>query len=270
MLDIIGKTFKSILVRKISSITEIYYFLPNTYFRGRRNISIEYVVHFLIEKIYTAWDQGEETSVLILDSTGAFNNISQPRLIHNLWKKQLDPQIISWIVSFTQNHSTIIKTNECLSNSVHISKGIFQGSPLSPILYLFYNADLLEICASSSSHISAGGFIDNTVLLAISPSITQKYKLPKKMHKLCTNWANQYVSKFDPSKYQLFHLSRKRNTDINKDLVLDNGYLIKAQKSGILLGIEIDNQLKWKLHLEQIKIRVSKHITALFCLAGST
>lgn len=185
MLDTIGKTFESILARRISAITEIHHLLPNTHFGGRRNTSTEHAVHFLIEKTYAAWDRGEEASALMLDITGAFDNVSQPRLIHNLRKRRLDPQIISWIASFRQNRSTIIKTNECSSNPVRVSTGIPQGSPLSPILYHFYNADLLEICASSSSHISAGGLIDDTVLLATSPSITENCELLKKR----TNYA---------------------------------------------------------------------------------
>lgn len=269
LLDTIGKTFESILARRISAITEIHHLLPNTHFSGRRNTSTEHAVHFLIKKKYAAWDRGEEASALMLDITGAFYNVSQLRLIHNLQKKRLDPQIISWIASFTQNRSIIIKTNECSSNLVHISTGIPQGSPLLPILYLFYNADLLEICTSSSSHTFARGFIDDTVLLATSPNTTENCELLKETHKLCANCAKKHASQFDSSKYQLVYLSRKQNMDTNKDLLLDNGFCIKAQKSGVLLGVEIDNQLKWKPHLEQIKMRASKS-TALSCLAGST
>ena len=167
-----------------------------------------------------------------------------------------------------RNRTTIVKTNECSTNLVHISTGISQGSPLLPILYLFYNADLLEICSSSSRQINAGGFINNTVLLATGPSIAENCQKLKETHRLCVNWAKKHASKFDPSKYQLVHLSRKQNADINRDLILDGNHTIKAQKSGILLGVEIDNQLKWKNHLDQIKIRASKSITALSCLAG--
>ena len=31
---------------------------------------------------------------------------------------------------------------------------------------------------------------------------------------------------------------------MNKDLMLDNSYFVKTQKSEVLLGVEIDNQLK--------------------------
>ncbi len=120
----------------------------------------------------------------------------------------------------------------------------------------------------SSHQITAGGFIDDTVLLATGPSIVENCQKLKKTHRLCVDWAKKHASKFDLSKYQLIQLSRKRNADINRDLTLDGNHTIKAQKSGILLGVEIDNQSKWKNHLDRIKIRASKSINALSCLAG--
>ncbi len=44
LFDIIGKTFESILIKKISAITKIYHFLSNTHFGGRRNTLMEYAV----------------------------------------------------------------------------------------------------------------------------------------------------------------------------------------------------------------------------------
>ncbi len=87
-------------------------------------------------------------------------------------------------------------------------------------------------------------FIDDTVLLATGPSLAENDQKLKKTHRLCIDWAKKYASKFDPSKYQIVHLSQKQNADINRDLTLDGNYTIKAQKSGLLLGVEIDNQLK--------------------------
>jgi hypothetical protein len=39
-----------------------------------------------------------------------------------------------------------------------------QGSPLSPILYLFYNADLLENCAMDG--VLSSGWVDDVSLMA--------------------------------------------------------------------------------------------------------
>lgn len=75
LLDIIRKTFESILIKKISAITKIYHLLSDIHFGERRNISIKHVIYFLVEKIYIAWDREKEVFALILDITGAFDNL---------------------------------------------------------------------------------------------------------------------------------------------------------------------------------------------------
>ena len=44
------------------------------------------------------------------------------------------------------------------SEKITIDAGIPQGSPISPILYIFYNADLLDIPGNDGS---SWGFIDD-------------------------------------------------------------------------------------------------------------
>ena len=83
----------------------------------------------------------QNTSALILDVIGVFDNVFYKRLLHNLRKRPIDPKIVDWISSFISNRLTVIKTNECVSENIDINTGIPQGSLLSSILYLFYNAD---------------------------------------------------------------------------------------------------------------------------------
>ena len=44
--------------------------------------------------------------------------------------------------------------------------GIPQGSPLFPILFLFYNMELLERCANPHSGVGCLGFVDDVTLIA--------------------------------------------------------------------------------------------------------
>ena len=124
LLDTIGKALESIFAKRISAMAKIHHFSPKTHFRGRRNASTKHAIYYLVEKTYAAWDQGKKASALILDVTGAFDNVSHSRLIHNLRKRRLDPQMITWIASFVRDRTTIVKTNKCSTNLVHISKGI--------------------------------------------------------------------------------------------------------------------------------------------------
>lgn len=47
---------------------------------------------------------------------------------------------------------------------------ISQGFPASPILFLFFNAPLIEECANLGLSVQTGGFVDDVHLLAYSMS----------------------------------------------------------------------------------------------------
>jgi hypothetical protein len=98
----------------------------------------------------------------MLDVSGAFDNVSHERLLHNMRKRGLPLEIISWTASYLTDRKTKIQLYEGMSKEFDIPTGIPQGSPLSLILYLFYNADLLEIARGSDL---VTGYIDDTSFL---------------------------------------------------------------------------------------------------------
>ena len=56
-----------------------------------------------------------------------------------------------------------MKFDDYLSEFIHLSNGIGQGDPLSMILYILYNADLLEIALAPEEE--ALGFVDDALAL---------------------------------------------------------------------------------------------------------
>ena len=86
LMNTIGKIFDSILARRLQYYAEHYHLLPRNHTGGRKATLSEHALHMLIEKVHAAWAEGRVASLLLLDVTGAFDNVSHERLTHNLGK----------------------------------------------------------------------------------------------------------------------------------------------------------------------------------------
>ena len=216
----------------------------------------------------TAWNKGKIVSGLFMDVAGAFNNMVHARLLHNLKKRSVDHRAIRWIESFLKTRKTIIKTNEASTKNIEIEVGTPQGSPLSPILYLFYNADLIEVAKKYKCMLSTG-FIDDAMFAVAGKSSAANNQILVKAHEEAPKWAKEHGSKFSLKKYQLTHYSWRRNDEHKLDLQLGN-QIVKAKLHSKFLGVIMDHKLLWREHVNKLKERATKSITGLTKLAGST
>lgn len=105
LLNTLGKFLESIVARRISYAVESEALLPRTHL-GRRGISTDHAIHIIIDRIKTAWGKGKPVvSLLMLDVSGAYDNVSHARLLHNLKKRRLG-HFLPWVKAFLTNRST--------------------------------------------------------------------------------------------------------------------------------------------------------------------
>ena len=70
--------------------------------------------------------------------------------------------------------------------------GIPQGSPISPILYLFYNADLLDIAIDKDGlrHGLVTGYINNISIIVNGRTTEEITKTLAMLHERAEKWVN--------------------------------------------------------------------------------
>ena len=152
------KVLESVIAELITYFAETNHLLPRNHYSARPGKSTEDVMLVLTENIYSAWKESKVYSAVFMDIAGAFNNVHHDRLIHTLGQKRIPPKITQWIASFLRHRSTKLQVNGVESEEIPIYTGIPQGSPLSPILYIFYNSGLLDIPGPQKLGL---GFIDD-------------------------------------------------------------------------------------------------------------
>jgi hypothetical protein len=189
LLNTLGKALEAILANRLTYLADTYHLLPARHTGGRKLTSTDHAVYLLLQSIHKAWAGKKVASLLLLDVSGAFDNVSRPRLLHNLRKCRIDERIVRLIGSFLSDRSTTLKLQEYTAPSVPIETGMPQGSPLSLILYLFYNADLIETC--KTEHTEAVGYVDDASILAIGSSAAKNCKTLKTIHRSTEHWARK-------------------------------------------------------------------------------
>ena len=270
LTNTVGKMLESIIARRMSYLVERFDLLPQSHIGGRRGRSTEHAVHLLVETVHSAWNSAEPrvATLLQLDVSGAYDNVSHPRLLHNLRKRRIGGRALEWIRSFLSERQTKLKLSDGAEACYDTPSGIPQGSPLSPMLYLFYNADLLETCAAQG--VMVIGYIDDVNLLAVSSSTEENCRLLTEAHAQAERWAAMHASVFAVKKYELTHFTKTpARFDTEHGITLGGRYLSPSD-SCRFLGVLLDQKLSGKTHVQQLQARATTTLAALSSIAGST
>ena len=78
---------------------------------------------------------GNLVGALLIDLSKAFDSINHSQLLQELGKIGCSKLAISWFSSFLQDRIQRVKIGSAVSTWSPVSKGVPQGSPLSPLLF---------------------------------------------------------------------------------------------------------------------------------------
>jgi hypothetical protein len=145
LLSTLGKLLEAVVAERISFAVETYGLLPTNHFGARKQRSAEQALLLLQERIYTAWRGKKVVSLVSFDVKGAHNGVYKDRLLQRLAARGIPPDLVGWINAFCSGRTATIVVNGQASEVSGLQQaGLPQGSPLSPILFLFFNADLVQ------------------------------------------------------------------------------------------------------------------------------
>ena len=257
LISTLAKVLTALIADSISSLVEQHQLLPKTHFGGRPGRTTTDAIHYMVHKIKLAWADNKVASVLFLDVEGAFPNAVTQKLIHNLKKRRIPTLYINFIRILLTNRRTRIKFDDFTSDLIDITNGIGQGDPLSMLLYIIYNADMLDITDDDQLE-AALGYVDDIALIAIGNNFDESTaRLQNLMVKQDGGiaWSVSHNSKFEINKSAVLHLSRQTRKDPEHverriplprpPLIVNNQTIVEVQ-SYKYLGVLIDTQLRWK------------------------
>jgi hypothetical protein len=250
LLRTMGKVMETVMAKRIADAAESGRLLPEEQMGNRRNRSCEAALRLIVDQTHAAWDAGGTTSLLALDVSGAFDRVDHTRLLDVMRRKGFPHWVVKWVRSFLTDRSTTLLLDNQESQSFPIRAGVPQGSPLSPILFVLYSSALYDDLRSYPG-VTAGGFADDTTILAYGRTTEECSSRLKEAHKACEEWATKYGMTFDIKKYQLVHFTRTRQAAIrNLDI---GGVTLTSGPSAKVLGVSLDWKLSGSHHFKYLK-----------------
>lgn len=183
----LAKVMEKVLANRISQVAETHNLLPWNQMGARKERSTLSAIGLLTTCVQTAWKAhpGCTVSMLSLDLAGAFDNVSHNRLLEILHEKGLPKWVVTIVASFLQARRTRLAYPGFESEWIDVQSEIPQGSPLSPILFLFFISGLLEQFRSPSQGVLGFGFVDDTNLIAYGPNAAANCRRLTDAHTQC-------------------------------------------------------------------------------------
>ncbi|KAM4058156.1 endonuclease-reverse transcriptase domain-containing protein [Hirsutella rhossiliensis] len=143
---------KPVVAERISYAVEAHGLLPANHFGARKRRSADQALVLLQERIYKAWRMGRVLSLVSFDVKGAYNGVCKERLLERMKARGIPSRLVKWVDAFCSERTASVVVNGHTSEQQALAQaGLPQGSPLSPVAFLFFNADLVQRRISNSS-----------------------------------------------------------------------------------------------------------------------
>ncbi|GAA5859948.1 hypothetical protein JCM9279_004933, partial [Rhodotorula babjevae] len=154
----VSKLLEAVVARRFSYMGERGLW-PIEHVGGRQGRLAKDAVTCFVDEIQRQQRHGNVVVGVALDVAKVFPLVRTDVLLDDLRKGGVPAAARSWFESFMLGRTCTLVLEGVSSEPVKWRSGLPQGSPLSPALFLTYNANLLRACRSTTT--MATGWIDN-------------------------------------------------------------------------------------------------------------
>ena len=256
-LNIFSKIFESLMKNSLMSYLEKKNILNPTQFGFRRNHNTFQALNLFSSDIYSALDNKLSVLSVFIDFAKAFDTVNHKILLDKLYHYGIRGPIHSWFTDYLTNRTqqTVFEGELSTLNNNHL--GVPQGSILGPILFLIYINDISDIFTHSKTIL----FADDMTLYLVGPHPEQLITTAnKELHQLY-QWciSNRLTINTDKTYFMLFTTKKYHQLP---PLQINNGNISRSSHIKFL-GVTYDESMNFKLHIENLTLRISRLIALL-------
>ena len=221
----------------------------------REGFSTQYALLTLIERWKFCLDKQGFAGALLMDLSKAFDTINHKLLIAKLHTYGFSIDALQVLLSYLQDSWQRVKINTTFSSWTKLLQAVPEGSFLGPILFNIYINDIffalkgVDIC----------NFADDTTPYVCDSNLKSVLETLKHSSELAIAWFEMNYMKLNTDKCHLL-ISGNENEQMWAKLDRD---IVWESNDVKLLGITLDNNLKFGKHVYNIRSKANKKLSSL-------
>lgn len=258
ILPLFAKLFERLMLNRIIAFIEKFNILTTRQFGFRKGRSTTEALVSVVSELQEALNNSEKSILLCIDFCKAFDTIHHGIMLEKLAHYGFRGIMQNWFNSYLSTRKQIVSIQSEFSEEKEIYFGVPQGSILGPLLFIIYINDLPNVIdygtptlfADDSGIVYSGNSFDCIVHHAQLDLIE------------IAKWATRNYLTINVNKTHYLKVSTPQSkNETHRELFLETGKIFSVNVTKFL-GILIDSNCKWDMHINSVVDKIS-------CLVGT-